>query len=156
MSFLRRRELFATAAVSLSLAAAPAAYAQAQYDFNLPSQSLAESLRAVGRKASVNVVFDPAAVSGRQAPALHGTYSPQQALGRLIDGAQPFVGLHLAICPLQVHRVGAVGALQRAAMGQLGHQGDGRLNLGHRARIRRSLKSWIRATTSASIRSRGA
>lgn len=84
MSFYTSR---CSAAISLALAlgAAPmAVYAQVGYDFNLPTQSLGDSLRAVGRKAHINIVFDPATVRGQNAQALKGTYSAQQAMERLL------------------------------------------------------------------------
>ncbi|WP_407352494.1 TonB-dependent receptor domain-containing protein [Luteimonas sp. R10] len=85
MSRLESRCLFA-AAVSLAFCAAPVAlYAQVTYDFDLPAQSLADSLRAVGSKGSVNVAFEPATVQGRLAPALKGSYSARQALERLLE-----------------------------------------------------------------------
>jgi iron complex outermembrane receptor protein len=57
------------------------------YEFDLPAQSLADSLRAVGSKASVNVVFEPAAVRDKRAPILRGAYSVEEALTRLLDGS---------------------------------------------------------------------
>src|SRR5688572_16919892 len=65
-----------------------AAYAGNQKTaFDLPAQALAESLRAVGSKASVNVVFDPSSVRGKSAPTLRGAYSAREALERLLDGS---------------------------------------------------------------------
>ena len=83
-----RLALAATTALVLALSAAPvAAYAQAAYDFDLPAQPLADTLRAIGSRAGVNVAFDPAVVRGRQAPALRGSYSPRDALARALDGS---------------------------------------------------------------------
>src|SRR6185437_16148428 len=62
------------------------ARAQARYEFNLPAEPLADSLRAVGSRAGVDVAFDEAAVRGKAAPALQGTYSPSEALTRLTQG----------------------------------------------------------------------
>lgn len=61
--------------------------AQAAYQFNLPAQPLADSLRAVGRKAHVTVAFDPALVATKKAPALRGAYSARDALDRLLRGS---------------------------------------------------------------------
>ncbi len=74
--------------ILLALATAgpvPAAGATGR-DFDLPAQALADSLRAVGSQASVNVVFEPSAVRDKRAPALRGSYSVQEALQRLLDG----------------------------------------------------------------------
>lgn len=60
--------------------------AQARYEFSLPAQPLADSLRAVGRKAHVTVAFDPDAVTGMRAPPLSGKYSAKEALERLLRG----------------------------------------------------------------------
>jgi iron complex outermembrane recepter protein len=76
-----------TNAVMLALYSAPiAVYAQIGYDFDLPTQMLADSLRAVGSKANINVAFEPAAVQGRSARALRGHYSAKQALDLLLEG----------------------------------------------------------------------
>ncbi len=72
----------------LALAVAPAvAYAQVAYEFDLPSQPLADTLRAIGTKAGVNVVFDPTAVRGKIAAAIKGRLSAQEAVRRALDGA---------------------------------------------------------------------
>ncbi|WP_246193098.1 TonB-dependent receptor [Pseudoxanthomonas yeongjuensis] len=73
--------------MSLALCSAPiAVYAQVTHVFNLPTQPLADSLRAVGSKAGVNVAFDPAVVKGRKAKALKGSFTVKQALQQLIEG----------------------------------------------------------------------
>lgn len=83
-----RRCVLATGILAgLFLSAAPiTAQAQARYEFNLPSEPLADSLRAVGSRAGVDIAFDEAVVRGKTAPALQGNYSPSEALERLIRG----------------------------------------------------------------------
>ncbi|HVW68753.1 MAG TPA: TonB-dependent receptor [Steroidobacteraceae bacterium] len=54
--------------------------------FDLPAQSLADSLRAVGSQTHTNVLFDPPLVAGRKAPALEADLTTQQALSRLLSG----------------------------------------------------------------------
>ena len=54
--------------------------------FNLPSQSLAESLKAVGSQSNINVMVSPALVDGRQAPALKAQLSTREALEKLLEG----------------------------------------------------------------------
>jgi iron complex outermembrane receptor protein len=80
--------LLSSAAVVFVLAAEPAsARAQTSHAFNVPAQGLADALRSVGQKAGVNVVFEPAAVRGKRAPALRGTFSAGQALDQVLQGS---------------------------------------------------------------------
>jgi len=73
-------------AVSLGLAARPAMAQQpaTRYEIRLPEQSLADSLRALGKAAHVNIVFEPDAVQGKRAPMLDGRYTAAEALERLL------------------------------------------------------------------------
>jgi iron complex outermembrane receptor protein len=64
----------------------PAAFAQTLYDFNLPPQALADSLRAIGHRTSVNILFDPRSVEKLTAPAVHGQFSASQAVNRVLAG----------------------------------------------------------------------
>lgn len=87
-SFARSRCI----AIAISLAlAVPVASAQeapeASYPFNLPAQSLADSLRALGQLAGINIVFDPESVRGLQASPLTGSYASGEALQRLLRGS---------------------------------------------------------------------
>lgn len=66
--------------------ALPAA-AQDLTQFDLPSQTLAASLRALGSKASLNVLFDPPLVEGREAPPVNSKLTTEQALGQLLTGS---------------------------------------------------------------------
>jgi iron complex outermembrane receptor protein len=69
------------------LAFAPlAGRAQTTTVLDLPAQSLAESLKALGAKTHTNVMVAPSLVDGRQAPALKAALSMRDALGRLLDG----------------------------------------------------------------------
>lgn len=85
MSFSASRRCIAIA-ISLVLAHAPAMAQQAEtrYEIKLPEQSLADSLRALGKATHVNIVFEPEAVKGIRAPVLSGNYSPEDALGQLL------------------------------------------------------------------------
>ncbi len=86
---MRYRLAFLPAALALSLLLTGGVHAQtsALSDFNLPAQSLGDSLRAVGRQLDVNVLFDPARVERLKAPAikLRGTF--EEALSRLLAGS---------------------------------------------------------------------
>jgi iron complex outermembrane recepter protein len=64
----------------------PTALAQTLYDFNLPPQPLADSLRAIGHQTSVNILFDPRSVEKLTAPAVHGQFSASQAVNRILAG----------------------------------------------------------------------
>lgn len=77
----------APAILSALLYVAPAVHAQTPYSFDLPSQSLVDSLCAVGSNRGVNVGFNPAFVQGRIAPALHGRYFTRDALERVLEGS---------------------------------------------------------------------
>jgi len=52
--------------------------------FDLPAQPLAESLKALGAQANVNVLVPPALVDGKQAPSLKATLTVSEALSRLL------------------------------------------------------------------------
>lgn len=92
------RVLMSVALLAAGLIADPAAHA-AELDapqnvtarsravfFNLPSQSLAESLRAVATEARISVVFDDKAVSDRRAPQLKASLTIEQAMTELLRG----------------------------------------------------------------------
>jgi iron complex outermembrane recepter protein len=64
----------------------PIARAQATTNFDLPAQSLADSLRAVGSQTNTNILFDPPLVAGRRAPALKDNLTTEQALAVLLAG----------------------------------------------------------------------
>ena len=68
------------------LAFAPLASFAQTATFNLPAQPLAESLKALGAQANLNVMVSPALVDGKQAPALKAKLSVSDALARLLNG----------------------------------------------------------------------
>lgn len=78
-------------AVAIAFAAPVPVLAQqsvARYELNLPEQELADSLRALGKAAHVNIVFEPSVVAGRRAPALPaGKYTLDEAMNRLLAGS---------------------------------------------------------------------
>ncbi|MGE7084175.1 TonB-dependent siderophore receptor [Achromobacter xylosoxidans] len=91
------------AAAFLIALAAPAAIAQAQAGaqsgaslaqrYDLPAAPLAETLTRIARQSGRAVSVDPALVAGRQAPAVVGTYTTEQALRQALAGS----GLELRI-----------------------------------------------------------
>ncbi len=62
------------------------AQAQVTYQFDLPSQLLAESLRTVARQTSTNIIFESATVEHISAPALRGRLTAAQAIEKLLAG----------------------------------------------------------------------
>ena len=68
--------------------ATPEALAQALYDFNLPQQALADSLRAIGRQTAMSILFEPATVENVTAPAVHGQLSASDAVVRVLAGTK--------------------------------------------------------------------
>lgn len=72
----------------LSALTAPG-YAQSgapQQAISLMAQPLSSALRDLGRQFSVQIVYLPATVAGRQSPALSGQFTLDQALSRLLAG----------------------------------------------------------------------
>lgn len=74
------------AALAILFLAAPASRAQAIAQFDLPAQSLAASLRAVGSQTSTNVLFDPPLVEGMSAPGVTGELTAEEAFRKLLTG----------------------------------------------------------------------
>ena len=68
------------------LALAPLASFAQTATLNLPAQPLAESLKALGAQANVNVMVSTALVDGKQAPALKAKLSVGDALAQLLNG----------------------------------------------------------------------
>ena len=50
------------------------------------AQPLGEALRSLAKQADLQILFDPALVSGSSVPALSGTLSPRAALAMLLRG----------------------------------------------------------------------
>ncbi|MCF4993438.1 TonB-dependent siderophore receptor, partial [Pseudomonas gessardii] len=56
----------------------------APVDFDIPAASLEKSLNAVARQSSAQILFASEITAGKSAPALHGRYTLQEALERLL------------------------------------------------------------------------
>ena len=81
------RSLLARALFGLVfLSCAVHADGQATVKFNLPSQTLAESLRAVASQTQTNILFDRVLVRGLMAQALDAQLNLDQAMRRLLAG----------------------------------------------------------------------
>lgn len=81
---------------ALGMLVAPAVIGQQTktFQFDLPSQPLASSLRAIGQLTKTNVLFDSEVVDGVSAPALRAELTVQEAVRRLtaeadLDVQQP-------------------------------------------------------------------
>jgi iron complex outermembrane receptor protein len=82
-----RRSTFVRAVLVLMLLSSTAlADAQARVKFNLPSQPLADSLRALASQTQTNILFDQALVRGMTAQPLDAELSLDQAIDRLLAG----------------------------------------------------------------------
>ena len=74
-------------AIASYIAAATAADGTT-YTFNLPEQTLADTLRAIGRQTALNIVFAPETVEHVAAPPIRGEYTAEQALTRALAGTK--------------------------------------------------------------------
>jgi iron complex outermembrane receptor protein len=77
-----------TVIVMSAIFAAPAVYAQSTYQFNLPEQSLADSLRAIGQQTEMNILFEPEAVKNARSPALRGDFTADEAIRLVLRGTK--------------------------------------------------------------------
>ena len=84
--------LAAPAGTALAQAGAQTGAPMAQR-YDLPAAPLAETLTRIARQSGHAVSVDPALVAGRQAPAVAGTYTAEQALRQALAGS----GLELRI-----------------------------------------------------------
>ena len=74
----------ATAAQSASASTIATAAQDQSYNFDIPAQDLATALNAFARVSRQQVMFDPAAVQGKQSVALTGNYRARDAIQRMI------------------------------------------------------------------------
>lgn len=93
---MSRRSCFELTPLYLALLLAPLAgtvtpaFASEQQQlrpFDLPAGTLNATLAAIGRQAGINILYTPSLVSGRQAPAIKGSMTTGQALGRALAGS---------------------------------------------------------------------
>src|SRR5262249_16907414 len=71
-----------------SISTSAIAVADTTYAFNLPEQTLADALRAIGRQTTLNIVFAPETVEHVMAPAIHGDLTAEQAITQAISSAK--------------------------------------------------------------------
>lgn len=73
--------------VALASILAPAALAQeATYNFDIPSQSLSDALRAYAQTTGEQLIFSDAQIGARQSAPISGQLTSTAALARLLDG----------------------------------------------------------------------
>src|ERR1700733_6642932 len=85
----RFRRCFALFVLILSgVSAAPTAFAETTYSFNLPEQALADSLRAIGQQTEMNILFEPEAVKNARSPALRGQFTVDEAIRLVLTGTK--------------------------------------------------------------------
>lgn len=83
-----RCALLATVAIGMLVPATSAlAQDQRRIEFQMDAGDLGEALKAVSRQSGKEIIFTSEAVLGRSAPALHGTYSADQAVRALLEGS---------------------------------------------------------------------
>jgi iron complex outermembrane recepter protein len=97
--------------------------AKADSTFDLPSQPLADSLRAVASQSRVNVLFDPPLVADHEAPPLKGDYSTHEAFEVLLRDTgirQNYLNEQTIV--LAAARSGSTSALRRIYLAQANNQ----------------------------------
>jgi len=75
-------------AVALATLASPAPVQAQELSFNLPAGPLGNTLNAIASQSGQIVSLEPALVQGKQAPAVIGRMSPEQAMNRALTGSQ--------------------------------------------------------------------
>ena len=93
--YLFSRSIPLALAVLLMTGITPIAWSQSalspvwamQVSINIPSQSLAQALNEWAQQTRLELIVQPALVTGKTAPALSGNMTPRQALDRLLAGS---------------------------------------------------------------------
>lgn len=87
MSQLFLRAPWHVSVLTSTLMASQWSHAQALVvvEFNVPASTLERSLNAVARQAGAQVLFSSELTAGKQAPALQGRYTLEQALEHVLE-----------------------------------------------------------------------
>jgi iron complex outermembrane receptor protein len=72
-------------AASLAIQAGAAAAQSQTVNLNIPAQDLGRALNTFARQSNQQLLYSPDLVRGRRAPALAGSYAPDQALRKLLN-----------------------------------------------------------------------
>jgi Fe(3+) dicitrate transport protein len=89
-SVLRRYSIAALAAV-LSVLVISAFPDTATFAFDIPREDLALALNQIARQSHIEIAYSAELTRGKVCASLKGTYTPEQALKKLLKGS----GLHL-------------------------------------------------------------
>src|SRR5687768_13818920 len=101
-----RRRLLTGVAFAGALSTQAMAAQATLIEINSANRPLSEALRVVGQQAGLNLLVDSGLVAGRQAPAVRGRMTSDEALSRLLQGSG-----------LVVRRIdGGSAYIQRASM----------------------------------------
>jgi outer membrane receptor protein involved in Fe transport len=85
---VRRPRCYAAGAAFTLLLTTPASAQQpGQYLFSLPEEALSRALQDVATKTGRNFIAPDELVQSRNAPALAGSFTAEQAVGRLLEGS---------------------------------------------------------------------
>lgn len=79
----------AASAAAIAIVASVPAQARAQertYSFNIPAGDLGAGIRTFAKESHQQVSFDGALVEGKHSNEIQGSYAPEQALARLLEG----------------------------------------------------------------------
>ncbi len=82
-----RRALAAALALAALVAQAQPALSDAPVEISIAAQPLAEALNAWARQTRVQLIVQQPLVDGKTAPAVAGSFTPMQALSRLLAGS---------------------------------------------------------------------
>ncbi|SEL39688.1 Fe(3+) dicitrate transport protein [Pseudomonas agarici] len=103
-------------ALAVSAVAPLSQAAQADSTIHIQAQSLASALSQLGQQTSLQVFFNPQLVAGKQAPAVDGNLSPEEALNVLLRGSGLDYDLRDGSVTLHEAAPTAAGSLQLAPM----------------------------------------
>ena len=118
--------------------------------YDIAAQPLASAVAAVAQQSGLKLVYSAALSQGRSAPALRGSYTPSEALGRLLAGSglsYRFTGA-TTVTILAPAAVGTTGAVPAGAIaldtievqgGATALQQDGLARDGYRSSVLSSL-----------------
>ncbi|MCW5462976.1 STN domain-containing protein, partial [Pseudomonas aeruginosa] len=84
MHFSLRSRHLRPSLLASSLLLAVSAQAQEKLDMDLPAAPLGQAINALAQQSSVQILFAGDLGAGRQAPALKGRYTPEEALRQLL------------------------------------------------------------------------
>jgi len=103
-------------ALAVSAVAPLSQAAQADAAIHIQAQPLASALSQLGQQTSLQVFFSPQRVAGKQAPAVDGNLSPEEALNVLLRGSGLDYDLKDGSVTLRAAAPATAGALELAPL----------------------------------------